>query len=287
MFKNIIIYQFVKKFNLSPEVLNDLLAQHAFKPCGAMDQESVGWVSPLDNELFMYTANNCILFKLREQKKVLPNTAIRERVDEKITEIKKKENRKVRKREKDEIKEQVLFEMIPQAFSVSTYLDAYIDVKKNWLVINTPNKKRAETLSFLFSYLGNHLRSYPIKTKKIPSTIMTDWLTLPPDYFGIGEACTLSQAKQVACFKQMDLFSEEIQLMAKDRHVTRLAMEWKSVFSFSIDEDLVIKGLKSIEIPTEDELTDVLSMMFLNLREFIGQLLKAFGGVEKIYDPRK
>ncbi|MCK5663348.1 MAG: recombination-associated protein RdgC, partial [Thiotrichaceae bacterium] len=144
-FKNIHIYRFLHPFTLTADTLHEELSQAAFQPCGKMDMESMGWVPPLgrDNESLVHTANNCIIFTSRKEEKILPASVIREFVAEKVDEIEIQQMRKVRKREKDEIREQVLFDLIPRAFTRSHYLFAYIDVSNGWLLIDTPSDKKA------------------------------------------------------------------------------------------------------------------------------------------------
>jgi recombination associated protein RdgC len=298
-FKNIQIFRFLRPFTLSGEALHEQLTQDAFQPCGKMDMESMGWVPPLgrESETLIHTANNCIIFTARKEEKILPSTVVREFVNEKIEEIETQQMRKVRKREKDEIREQVLFELIPRAFSRSTYLSAYIDVTNGWLLIDTPSHKKAEELtSFLRQTLGS-LPVVPPKVQQAPANVMTQWLVeqnkCPAD-FELADACVLTdQEGAVVNCKRQDLLAEEIQgHLEAGKLATRLALEWNERFGLILDDGLVIRRLQTldliqaqlndgnVETPAQRFDADFV-IMSLELAPFIKRLFDVFGGEDE------
>lgn len=254
-FKNIHIFRFLRPFTLTGEALHEQLTQNAFQPCGKMDMVSIGWVPPLgrDSESLVHSANNCIIFTTRKEEKILPGSVVRDFINEKIEEIETQQMRKVRKREKDEIREQVLFDLVPRAFSRSTYLSAYIDVTNGWLLIDTPSHKKAEEFtSFLRQTLGS-LPVIPPKVQQAPANVMTQWLInqnhCPAD-IELADACVLTdQEGAVVNCKRQDLLAEEIQgHLEAGKLVTRLALEWHERLGFILDDELVIRRLQTLDL---------------------------------------
>lgn len=298
-FKNIHIFRFLRPFTLSAEDLHEQLTQDAFHPCGKMDMESMGWVPPLgrDSESLVHSTNNCIIFSTRKEEKILPASVVREFVNEKVEEIETGQMRKVRKREKDEIREQVLFDLIPRAFTRSTYLFAYIDIANGWLLVDTPSHKKAEELtSFLRKSLGS-LPVVPPKLQQAPAKVMTQWLVnqnhCPAD-MELADACVLTdQEGAVVNCKRQDLLAEEIQgHLEAGKLVTRLALEWHERLGLIVDDELVIRRLQTLDL-IQTQINDVdaetpeqrfdadFAIMSLELAALTKRLFEIFGGEDE------
>lgn len=295
-FKNLHIYRFLQTFTLSADALHEQLSKVTFQHCGKMDMESMGWVPPLgrESESLVYSANNCITFTARKEEKILPASVVREFVNEKVEEIETQQMRKVRKREKDEIREEVLFDLVPRAFTRSTYLSAYIDVTHNWLLVDTPSRKKAEEF---VSFLRTTVDSLPVVLPQVQSTpakVMTQWLIKEnecPSDFDLADACILAdQEGAVVNCKRQDLLAEEIHgHLEAGKLVTRLALEWNDRLGFILDDELVIRRLQlldlvqaqlndtSTETPTQRFEADF-AIMTLELAALIKRLFEVFGG---------
>jgi recombination associated protein RdgC len=304
-FKNLHIFRFLKPFTLSAEELHEQLSKTVFQPCGKMDMASMGWVPPLgrDNQSLIHSAKNCMIFSARKEEKILPASVVREFVNEKVEEIETQQMRKVRKREKDEIREEVLFDLIPRAFTRSTYLYAYIDVSQGWLVVDTSSQKKAEEF---VSFLRQSLNSLPVvspQVQKSPTQIMTQWLVnqdhCPPD-FELADACVLTDMNQegatVNC-KRQDLLAEEIQgHLEAGKVVTRLALEWNERLGLVLDNELVVRRLQILDFlqaefkddnleSSEQKFEADFALMTLELSTLINKIFEVFGGEdEAAYD---
>ncbi|RKZ75241.1 MAG: recombination-associated protein RdgC [Gammaproteobacteria bacterium] len=298
-FKNLHIFRFLEPVTISSEELQEKLSQAAFQPCGKMDMESIGWVSPLgrENEALVHSAQNCFIFTARKEEKILPASVVREFVNEKIEEIETQQMRKVRKREKDEIRDEVLFDLIPRAFSRSSYLSAYFDMTNGWLLVDTPSNKKAEELiSFLRQTLGS-LPVVPLQVQKSPANVMTQWLVKENDCpadFELSDACVLTdQEGAVVNCKRQDLLASEIHgHLQAGKLVTRLALEWDERLGLVLDNDLVIRRLQILDL-IEAKINDAnaetaiqlfeadFSIMTSELAILIKKLFKEFGGEDE------
>jgi recombination associated protein RdgC len=254
-FKNLHIFRFLEPVTISPKELDEQLSEATFQPCGKMDMESMGWVPPLgrESESFVHNISQCVIFTARKEEKILPASVIREFVNDKVEEIETQQMRKVRKREKDEIREEVLFDLVPRAFSRSTYLSAYIDITEGWLLVDTPNHKKAEELtSFLRKTLGS-LPVVPIQVQQSPAKVMTQWLVKEnecPSDFELADACVLADEDgAVVNCKRQDLLAEEIHgHLEAGKLVTRLAIEWDERLGLVLDNELVIRRLQVLDL---------------------------------------
>lgn len=262
-FKNLYLFKFEKDFTLTAEELHDELSTKPFVACSATQRESMGWVAPLGKNTHSYThaSNNYILISMARQERILPATVIKEALQEKVASIEETENRKVSAREKKEMKEDIEHELLPRAFTRTQKLDAWIDPKNGWLILNTSSTPRAEEFTKL---LRKTLGSLPVTlpdSETSPAVAMTQWLSSGrlPEPFTLGFECELKNQgddKGSAVFKQHDLTLDEVQThLQAGKFAAKLAIEWDKKISFVLSEDLQVKKLRFLDV-LEEQLQD-------------------------------
>lgn len=299
-FTNLRIYRFTKPFTITAEALAELLTPKAFKPCGKMDLSSYGWVSPLGrySDELVHATNGNLLICARKEEKILPSAVINEAVSEKVLSIEEEQGRNVRRKERNEIKDDIIHNMLPKAFTRSQQTFAYISPKDNLLVINASSTKYAdELLSYLRTTLGS-LPVVPPSLKQSPINAMTRWLadnTAPEDIV-IDNECELrspgEEGSIIRC-KRQDLAAEEIHAhLEAGKLVTKLSITWQDSLSCLINDDLSIKRLRfseglieqSKDIDPEDTIAKFdndFSIMTLELARFIPRLFETLGGEDE------
>ena len=257
-FKNLYLYQFEKEFTHDADTLHDELSAKPFTECSATQHESMGWVPPLGkkSEAYTHSANNFILMTMARQERLLPASVVREELDERVIEIQDRENRKVGSKEKKELRERIEDELLPRAFTRTQKLDAWIDVKGGWLVINTPSATRAEAFSTLLRKTIGTLPVVPPKSEAV-SPILTDWLTKyeSPEPFEIGDECELKGTgddQSIAAFRKHELGTDEVKSnLETGKNVSKLALVWDKKVSFVVGDDLIVKKLKFLDVLEE------------------------------------
>lgn len=300
-FRNARVFRFTKPFDISAEALEEQLQEDAFKPCGPQETMRQGWVPPLGKhgEQLVHSANGCHLIALRKEEKILPGPVVKEAVEERAEAIETDQGRKVRRKEKDEIKEQVMLEMLPQAFSRNRRCYAYLSPKDGLLVVDAGSSKQAEDLA---STLRKSLGSLPVRPPAVeqsPAFTFTGWLNETvehPSTVELGSECELKDPSEdggvVRC-KGLDLKADEIRNhLEAGMQVTRLALTWDDSLSFVLDEELGIRRLKFGET-LQDQLDEVdkddavakfdaaFTLMTLELSRMIPGLLEALGGEDR------
>jgi len=300
-FKNLLIYRFSSPFNLDTETLETQLDNNAFVPCGKRDTSKYGWVSALGehSEQFSHTVAGKTLLCARREEKIIPASVIRERVEQKVAEIEATEDRRVFRAERESLKEEILFDCLPQAFTRSSRTYAYIDPKGGWFVVDASSAKKAEELC---SLLRESLGSLPIaltQTRESPSLIMTQWLRgeTHPSKLDILDECEMREPSEdgsiIRC-KRQDLFGDEVTShLDNAKLVYQLAVNWDEQLKFVLNEDLSIKRLKfcddllaeAEDAGAEDpaaKLDADFALMCATLNEFLPQLLQYFGGEKDV-----
>ena len=253
-FKQLQLFQFEGSINYSIDVLKEKLEPLAFTQCLPSMPQSMGWVSPIDddNMPLVRSINSYIMLCLQIEEKILPATVIRQELSELIKQIETSENRKLRPKEKGTLKDQITITLLPRAFSKFTKIYAYIDTKNHWLVLGTANVKKAEQfISMLKKSIDGEIHS--VDVKKV-SSIMTNWLKHQnyPSSFSIEKACVLqdpNQENRIIRCKQQDLFASSIQSLIKDGcEAIQLAFSWQDRVNFILAND---SSLSSIQFQDE------------------------------------
>ncbi|WP_166269367.1 recombination-associated protein RdgC [Marinobacter caseinilyticus] len=300
-FRNARVFRFTKPFDISAETLEEKLQEGVFKPCGPQETVRQGWVPPLGKhgEQLVHSSNGYHLVTLRKEEKLLPGSVVKELLTERVEMIEAEQHRKVPKKEKDEIKDQILLEMLPQAFSKNRRCYAYIAPQDGVLVVDAGSAKQAEDLA---SNLRKSLGSLPVRppvVEQAPAFTFTGWLNESidlPAALALGDECELKDPSEdggvVRC-KGLELQGDEIRNhLNAGMQVTKLSVAWDDNLTFVLDEELGIRRLKFGDT-LQDQLDDVdsddaaarfdaaFSLMTLELARLIPGLLDALGGEDR------
>jgi len=297
-FKNLHIYRLTQDFELSPEQLSDQLAETPSRECGPHELSTLGWYPPLgrDAALLTHATGGCIMICAKLVEKVIPSAVVRDRLAEKVAAIELEEDRKVRRREQLEIKDELMHDLLPRAFSKSNQTYAYIDTQSNYMLVDSSSAKKADEL---ISLLRETLGTFPVRPLEVataPSSVMTQWLESQAHLPGLDlqDECELFSPEEegavVRCRRQ-DLVGEEIDAHLKaGKLVAKLALAWGDRLAFVLADDLSIKRLKFLDV-IQNEAADTVvedaasrfdadfALMSLELRGLVEKLVEAFGGI--------
>lgn len=302
-FKNVRLYCFTKPFENSAEELEAKLSEEIFQPCSNHDKSSMGWISPLgkEGEMLTHVVGDYIMICAQKQERLLPASVVRDAAEEKVAELEERQGRKIYRKEKQQIKEDVYVTLLPRAFTRNQQLFAYIALKENLIVVNTASPSKAEAvLDLLRDTIGSLPVALP-SSKLAPSDVMTRWLKEQnaSDKFVIDEDCELynpTDGSNVVRCKGQDLFTDEIQgHLDAGKQVKNLGVTWKSMLSCIINDDLTIKRIKFDDMKEESEsfeeesaaqkFDQEFALMTLEFTDLFKSFFNAFGGLEDASKP--
>jgi recombination associated protein RdgC len=301
-FKNLQVYRFTKPFELDVASLGEQLSEQVFEPCSSQQPMRSGWVAPLGrhgSEL-VHVTDGYMMICAKRQEKLLPAAVVNEALEEKILAIEESEARKLPRKERLTLKDEVIFDLLPRAFAKSSLVFGYISPRDNMLVINSASASRAEAfIDDLRDALGT-LSLIPLTAKNLPIDMMTRWVqTGQPDAnFALGEECELRDNADISCIircKNQDLGAAEIVSHLNGMHVSKLALNWQERIECILDENLAVKRLRFSELvqekASEVEAADAaqqfdldFSIMALELSEFLKALIEVTGGQDSPVD---
>ena len=119
-FKNAIIYRLSRDtMSLMAQLANieQYLQPFQFTPCGSNDMAKTGWVpATVISQTLAHQANGQYLLTLQKQEKILPGKVVKQHLDARIAKLETEQGRKLKKTEKDSLKDEVLHSLLPRAF---------------------------------------------------------------------------------------------------------------------------------------------------------------------------
>lgn len=300
-FKNLQIYRFTRPLEQDTDTLERNLEEFKFKPCGSQDISKLGWVFPMGKSGSMYThlAAKQILICLKKEEKMLPAGVIKDQLNERVEAIELEQGRALKKKEKDSLKEDIMMQLLPRAFSRTSQTFAWIDPETEMLYVDASSARKAEELISLLRKTLGSLPVVPIQLKNQADVIMTDWLTegnIPANFALEDEAelCSALEGGGIIRCKQQDLLSDEIKNhLSADKFVTKLALCWADSISFIIGEEFALKRIKFADVLQEQN-EDIdkddfaarfdadFSLMTGEIKQLIPAVLEAFGGEQSL-----
>lgn len=249
-FKQAQLFQLTDPITYAPEKIAENLLAMAFTPCLPSFPMSVGWISPidLDDAPLVHAANGFIMICMQVEEKILPASVIRQQLTEKIKRIEEREDKKIRQKDKLSLKDEVVMDLLPRAFTKLTRVYAYIDTQNARLVIGTLNANKVDQFITLFKRsFSEGFRGYDVIK---PSLLMTQWVKTKnhPSLFAIEDACMMQdpnkQTRTIRCNNQ-DLFTNGVQSFIKEGcEVKQLALSWNERVNFVLADDFSLRNIQ-------------------------------------------
>ena len=293
-FKNIHFYKFEDDFKLDAQALHEALSTREARGCGQMEVSAQGWCPPLGNigRMLVHQTDGNLMLCLRREDKILPSSLVNEQVELKAEQIEQQAGRPVGRKERRDLKDTVLQELLPKALVKSSQTFAAILPKQGWFIVNAASAKKAEEL---IEYLRKTLGTFNVvmpSTDESMEASMTDWLLNDanlPAGFTLEDACELRSSNEnqgvIRC-AYVDIASDDVRAHVNGGYrVKKLAMNWQERLSFVLSEDLSVKRMRfdsAIVDGAGDSADDEASrfdadfaIMAAELAEFIPALLGA------------
>lgn len=257
MFKNILVYTLNRTTKIDAEILREALPHFAYTPCGSQDIQKTGFVPHLKGyeELF-YSANGQLLINVFKEDKIIPTSVINEEVAKKAEKYEEDHGAKPKKSEKDKMKDEVIMELLPRAFSRYSKTPVWIDMANHLIIVEAGSSKKAEdALALLRKALGS-LPVTPLSGKEDPNVIMTEWVKTGeavPNLEITDEVEMRSAADEgIVTSKKQSLQSEEVlNHIESGKFVSKLSFNYEDQMSFLLTDELAIKRIRMSDVINE------------------------------------
>ena len=282
-FKNLQIYRILPDWRITADDLEQQLARRPFTPPGAQDFESRGWVSPADDGALVRTVGDDWLICLQSEAKILPPAVINKEADARAAVIAEQQGFKLGRKQMKELREQVMNEFLPRAFTRVRKTYAWLNVQAGWLVIDAASQSKAEDM---LEQLRHALDTFPVallRTERSPMSAMADWLAASeaPAGFTIDQDCTVrsiaEDRKEVSYRRGINDEQIREHLEAGCLPI-KLAMTFDDRVSFVLTERMEFKRIDLLDVVRDsvsaDEHEDAQALFDAEFALMAGELLR-------------
>ena len=264
MFKNLTIYRISGQV-VTLNQLEAALQKAPFVECGATQEKSAGWVPPRGEAhgALVESIGGQWIARLMIETKAVPGDALARKVKEKAERIEQETGRKPGKKETRDLKEEARLDLLPVAFTKRATTWVWIDPLARALVIDTSSQARADEVArSLVEQLPAGFALALLNTKTAPQAAMAHWLNEqePPEGFTVDRECELKsqdEDKSVVRYANHPLDIQEVQDHIKaGLQPTRLALTWDGRVSFTLTQQLQVKGIRFLDSVFESQQAD-------------------------------
>lgn len=258
-FRNLIVLRVPAGSPLDADTLADALLPFAFTEPTSVEALRTGFVPPRDGDASLVASvGRQLLFALRQEKKLLPAKVVAQFVRQRAERIEAEEGFRPGRKRMKEIKEQVVDELLPRAFSLATDTRAWIDPVNGWLVVDAASTSRADEVVGLLAKAFDGFPGRPLKTAQSPAGAMTAWLSdgEAPAGFSIDQDVVLKarDGKATVRYANQSLEADDVGRHVKaGKQCTRLALTWRDRVSIVLTDTLAIKRVRPLDVLTESE----------------------------------
>lgn len=308
-FRNLTFFRFPTSL---ASVINDLderLAECELKPVGPSELASRGFVSPFGRgePALSHRIGDAIWITLGGEDRLLPAAVVNDTLGRKIAEVEEREGRRLGGRARKRLKEDVVLELLPRAFVRPSRLNAYLDLQRGFIAVDTASRKAAENLVSELRHALGSFPALPLNAETSVRAVLTGWLAAgDPQTSGssdragtssgglrLGDDCLLKDpvdgGATVRCQRQ-ELETDEIRKhLEAGKQVSRLELVLDDHVTFNLGEDLVVRRLKFLDGAVEslgqverDSLAAELDARFALMAGEVGRLFDVLERALKI-----
>ncbi len=295
LFKNFIAYRIGPEWTPpEPHHLEDALQRAAFVPCGPTQPLSVGWVPPRGQEhgAMLESIDGHWILRLATERRAVPAGTVRTELEARCKAIEAAQGRKPGRKERSELKDEIVQTLMPRAFSKRAAHWLWLDPAQRLLVVGVGSARAGEAvLQPLVDVMADLRHVMPlalVNTAMSPAAAMAQWLSAqePPAGFTIDRDLELKdpgEARAVVRYARHHLGLEEIvQHIREGKMPTRLGLTWQDRVSFELTEALALRrvAMEGAEAPPsgEDAFDADVAIATGELSGLLPELLEALGG---------
>lgn len=263
-FKNVKAFQLTQPLSLHDDDLEQALSEHSFRPCGSQETATMGFASPLSvagqSGMLFHRVGDRYWITLKKQERILPASVINGELAEKVADIEAETGSPVGKKAQQDLKQEIIHRLLPQAFTKNTFTHGFISLTDNLVLVDASADGKAEAFLAMVRKAIGSLPVVPLARHSLQAEL-TSWLTdkAPENIVLLEEAefkSTDENASIIRC-KNQPLDSAEIALhLDSGKLVQKVAFEYAENLTAIIAEDGSVKRIKFAD-RIKEEVEDV------------------------------
>lgn len=302
MFKQLAAYRLGKDFTIpSAAAIEAALQPQRYAPIGLTQEKSVGFYPPRggEHESLVEAIGGHYIMRLNIETKSVPARTIREELDKRCKDNENVTGRKPGKKERRDLSDEVLRDLLPAAFPKLHAVTIWIDPVRRTLALNTASQSKCDEVNSALINLLADLHVGYITTVQNPQPAMASWLLAEspddwPDNFNIERECVLKSNGEDGAtvkFSKHHLATDEVKKHVMEGKLPQaLALSWDGKVSFVLTESMQLKKIQYLDGVMDESGTDKHEDRFDSdvalstglLGPLLDDLIYALGGEMKI-----
>ncbi|SPT67756.1 Recombination-associated protein rdgC [Anaerobiospirillum thomasii] len=285
-----------KKILRNDELLEQTIAQKAFKPCQAQELATLGF-SPIFGryaDVYTYSYGNHHFFNITEESKLLPSSVIKNELENEIEEKEASLGRELRKNEISTIKTALVNRLLAVAFATRRDLLVYVNSDKGYVAVAASSAKRSEkAIAMLREAFAGTFPARSFQPRCVIEDRMTSWVkdAALPQIFVLGGDATLKSGDDeggvVKVSRELLTSDEVLNHIEAGKVITDIQLTFEDSISFVLGSDLSFKRMrpedqyleKNLPEKSEDAIADMQSHLILQsdiLTSLIDSIVEIF-----------
>lgn len=246
-FKNLTVYRADRDWLAELPELGPILADLPLGQISANALECRGW-SPVIRSI-----GDADQITLLRDYRTLPAGAVRRLAAERIAEHEARVGYRLGRKARLQITEEIATRMTPSVPVQRAELQAVIDRRDGWLLVNTATAARADELTQTLRNALGTLPVAPLTSDPGMASLMTRWLAgrLAPENFAFDDEAQLvsrDENRASVRYQHHNLDRDDVIDHLRDgKLVQRLALVWRERIVFVIDDRMAIRRLRFLD----------------------------------------
>lgn len=229
---------------------------NVWQPPGPQDAETWGFVPSVTDAgqcAFQPVAGAWAL-RVKHSRRLLPAAVVNAETERRAAKIRAEEGRPVGRKERQSIKDEAIFELLPKAFITHRTLDVLFTGQ--WLVIGSATPGDVDRVCALLRLLLGSLKATPVQLeapRNLTAWVLSEagdpeWGEAPPEPFALGDQCRVVTHTGEARFKAVDAVPTLQDAGAGRAHVDRLSLGLESdIFELAPFGGLVLRKVDNAD----------------------------------------
>ena len=258
MIKNATIFRIQLPVPLGIMTFDHAIESQKFTPCGATQERASGWAPPRGHEhgTMVESIDRHLLMRFVRETKAVPGQAITRELDAQIAKIQREQGRKPGRKEKRELREEIVRKLLPHAFAKRVDVPVWIDRECGRLIIGSTSSAVTDLVTGALVQAMPGAKIDYLNTQVAPQAAMTQWFVGANDGRSIGfapgrdvELHSGDEMKTIVKYNRHHLDSEEMKRhIAQGKLPVSLALDWDGRVQFTLTKAGHIRKIKFLDV---------------------------------------
>lgn len=254
-FKNFVVYKLTRDIDFSD--LPNQLESCKFQEIPSGRLSTIGFIPSVVGEDLHYGRLGFHLLSIKKEEKIIPSAYLKKELEKRVAKFEEMNGNKVKKSERDSLKDEVLHSLIPTAFTKEKVSRIIIDTLYKFVIVEAGSYNAASDLLVLVRKAIGSLPVVPVDTTTPVEVALTEWAADGEGMgqFILGTEATLKSVMEdggeLKCKKQ-EIISDEIHNhIEAGKRVTSLSLIYGESVLFTLNDDLRFTKVKFTDLITE------------------------------------